>query len=315
MASALYCLKLGVKALSKEDPLLGYKISRFFLGWVPTRVTRAFIFCIRYIGKLHRCYGTGPPGFKRGNRSSYLLHGPPERNGDKIQLVDLLRDYPIFASIASELHFSDLNNLSRANKLLRETIFPSENRTAALKLARKHCCNGVKSDCWCCGVQICQDVDCRFLLASPTANTERHLKLCAAYCSSCFRNAVCGIELGKNHKCTCDLLPDTNYSRSSQQICRSCAIEPVDGVSSSPNSNIRKSTILANKIRREKILLWRNGMDFQLKCFRCKEKIAGAGAKWWVCTSCGRECRSDMHPSWTTTTMSKKKLADASDMV
>jgi hypothetical protein len=316
VASALYCFRLSVQTLFKNDPLLAYGLFRSFFGWVPTTVTSSILFYVRYLRKMRWRGKAGPSGLKKSTKLGSFPpfgHEPPERSGCETQLINLLNNYPVFASIASELHFSDLNNLSLASKSLREAIFPSDNLVGAVKLARKNCCNGSRLDCWCCGMQICQDGSCKFDLPFSSTSTEQHLLSCMPYCVSCFRVAVCSIPPGKSRKCACDSSPSASiYGQ--RGLCRPCSI----GLRDEPDSASlvsRKVGLTAKKINREKIILWEKGSVVEFECFRCEEIITSRGPRWWVCKLCQRECRSDLHPSWMTTTLTKTRPKGASDMV
>jgi hypothetical protein len=192
-----------------------------------------------------------------------------------------------------------------------------------MKLAHKNCCNGSKSGCWCCGMQICQDAGCKFNMEVYVTDTERHLETCVPYCSPCFKKGVCSIPLGKSHSCSCGFNPrGSGFFR--RDFCLTCAPQPrahASGIVSMLAAEAMSPSTLRwklrdKRIRREKVLLWEKGTVTELECFRCKEKITGPGPLWWFCTSCRRECQSELHPAWATKEMIRDRgQSDAGDMV
>jgi hypothetical protein len=58
--------------------------------------------------------------------------------------------------IARKLHYVDLVNLSIVSKRVRATIFPASEDTDQDRQLRLFSCYGnKKSECWTCGIQIC----------------------------------------------------------------------------------------------------------------------------------------------------------------
>src|SRR5580700_8063191 len=93
VASALYCFKLSVETLFKNEPLLAYGLFRLFFGWIPTTFTSSFLFYVRYLWKMQWRGKAGPSGLRKGSKLGSLSpprHEPPERSGREKKLIDLI---------------------------------------------------------------------------------------------------------------------------------------------------------------------------------------------------------------------------------
>jgi hypothetical protein len=55
--------------------------------------------------------------------------------------------------------------------------------------------------------------------------------------------------------------------------------------------------LLALREKRDKMVYRRLTLQ-SLACGKCKELLLKTGSKWWVHTSCGRECRATCHPEY-----------------
>ena len=64
-------------------------------------------------------------------------------------------NYDLLMLIARELHFVDVINLSVASRGLRDALFPKADVAARTRALRSYTCEGYKSDCSICGIQIC----------------------------------------------------------------------------------------------------------------------------------------------------------------
>lgn len=64
-------------------------------------------------------------------------------------------NYDLLMLIVRELHFVDVINLSLASRGLREALFPKTDVAARTRALRSYTCEGSKSECSICGIQIC----------------------------------------------------------------------------------------------------------------------------------------------------------------
>lgn len=78
------------------------------------------------------------------------------QNAFEGSLIELLRRRRILQGIVENSHFSDLYNLSRTSKDIRDSLLPLQQKQSVVTFFRhKSCASGSKSPCWCCGIQIC----------------------------------------------------------------------------------------------------------------------------------------------------------------
>ena len=62
----------------------------------------------------------------------------------------------IILTIAANLHYSDIASLSLASKSMHRAIYPHSSRNDRIELLQIAACQGgIKSECWCCGREIC----------------------------------------------------------------------------------------------------------------------------------------------------------------
>ena len=71
-------------------------------------------------------------------------------------LEDALSTDKIVSSIAQNLHHYEILNLGLSSKAIYRALFSSSSADSRLELLRvRSCVRGQKSECWCCGSQIC----------------------------------------------------------------------------------------------------------------------------------------------------------------
>jgi hypothetical protein len=85
-------------------------------------------------------------------RSPRYKGGPGERS----PLSDFLGTYDMLITVSEEMHYSDIMNLSRVSKSVREAVLPAHDLTRRLEIFRRYTCtDGLKTDCWVCDKSIC----------------------------------------------------------------------------------------------------------------------------------------------------------------
>jgi hypothetical protein len=71
-------------------------------------------------------------------------------------LIDVLRNRKISATISQYLHFEDIINLAVFSVPLRASLFPGPDTSKRREVLRvSSCTKGQKKQCWTCGIQIC----------------------------------------------------------------------------------------------------------------------------------------------------------------
>ncbi|KAF2031147.1 hypothetical protein EK21DRAFT_63917 [Setomelanomma holmii] len=77
-------------------------------------------------------------------------------SGEPSPLSNFLNVYDMLMVITEELHYSDVMNLSRVSKSVREAVLPAHDIDRRLQTFRRYTCpGGHKSYCWLCDTQIC----------------------------------------------------------------------------------------------------------------------------------------------------------------
>jgi hypothetical protein len=127
--------------------------SRLF-SCLPKWMQRSIYFFIRYTGKwgYHKKASVRIKLRQASSRVPYELF---KKKGTDRTLANALR-YDIVLLIAPKVHYVDLVNLSMVSKQVRATMFPiseAEDQERGLRLYS--CYGNRKSECWTCGIQIC----------------------------------------------------------------------------------------------------------------------------------------------------------------
>lgn len=80
------------------------------------------------------------------------------RHERKATLFDILthdRNDRTIVSIASNLHYSDIVSISLTSKSMNTAVFPRDRRPERIERISIASCEEDKSECWSCGVEIC----------------------------------------------------------------------------------------------------------------------------------------------------------------
>lgn len=212
----------------------------------------------------------------------------------------------ILTLISNHMHYADLINLSLTSKVVREAVFPSDDPERARKLLERNTCtDAAKADCWACSRQICD------LCANTIELTHEwswaHSEWCQPICTECYRLRL-SLEQDKHgfgaiSPCSeCDCMqggqsspfhkkdkpsdkPDPPRLDLQRQLCNFCYLLPMREC-----IKIRQ----AREIPETKRLA-----DQQPNCKSCRLALPSSGPRWWMCSHCGDECRSSIHPPWS----------------
>ena len=148
----------------KEAVVLPFKFILSFLDWIfsvlsslmPKRIRRLLHFFRRYACKW-TYHQKSSAGTTLHRLSPYpRRRAPAENTTDRALASILLID--IIPLIASELHYSDFVRLGLTSKRIKHALFPNnEKPDYNWELLRLYSCGvGMKTDCWACGIQICE---------------------------------------------------------------------------------------------------------------------------------------------------------------
>lgn len=230
--------------------------------------------------------------------------------------------HDVLVLISYKLHYIDIVNLSLASKSVRQAIFGSlelnQERTQQLRV--NTCYSELKSQCWACGTQTCTVSNarldsiskltvhwqsCQFNRDCEETTASVHLRRCRAQCSKCYLMEFCSKW---KYYCNCrtsqtnpsaansyssyrPYYSTTSTCRSEQEatiqlhrVCRSCMI-------------MNKSELMAMSEKREKEEI-RHLARQPLRCSVCEDFLESKGPRWWICSYCKLECRSNVHPPW-----------------
>jgi hypothetical protein len=76
--------------------------------------------------------------------------------GAEVPLSKFLGIYDMLMAVTERLHYSDVVNLSRVSKGVRDSVLPSHDFNRRLEIFRRYTCdNENKQDCWICDKQVC----------------------------------------------------------------------------------------------------------------------------------------------------------------
>ncbi len=120
-----------------------------------------------------------------------------------------------------------------------------------------------------------------------------HISLCAAACSKCYYKTLSdGNDMRRPCSCNDGRKKGYTYSYGAQPnfpaeriVCRDCY-------------HMTGDEALALRERRDQAV-YSNLIQQPLSCSICLESLQRSGPRWWVCSSCKRECRSDCHLGWS----------------
>lgn len=150
-------------------PRLFFISGVFILYWVPKYLFRCLPFCIKSRVRFAR-RSTVKTGLRLEQYSEMRIatlknkfggSGNVSRRyqsaeGTKSPLSEFLGIYDILILVAENLHYTDLMNLSRVSKSIKEKVLPAHDHNRRLNVYRIYTCpNGQKMPCWSCPNQIC----------------------------------------------------------------------------------------------------------------------------------------------------------------
>ncbi|KAH7138881.1 hypothetical protein B0J11DRAFT_27387 [Dendryphion nanum] len=245
-------------------------------------------------------------------------------NGEPINqtpLASFLSIYDILILVTGELHYNDINALSRTSKSVREALFPSINLSPldcqssnAQRLAhfRLYTCDPLSKDtCYLCAAQICGS--CQKSRALKLTNLPWHLDNCVPYCRVCYATSNKSDPSYRLQTPRCNCAPPDekarfldylawggpnkatyfNWQYVARTVCKMCDV-------------MLDSEIAVQRMARTKAELkdpQREGID---RCGGGRRgsgcgKLLESGVRWWGCKGCKKECTKSCHVSWTKT--------------
>ena len=229
----------------------------------------------------------------------------PNKYG-KSGFAQILQIEHILLVIVPGLHYADLVSLSRTSKSIRELVFPHGDLFIRReKFRRKSCHFSSKTRCWNCNIMICNvctpskhPINFRTILTNSLKGCKipqsevficekiRHIEGCKLCCTKCFYKRICRSFRSRRKPCKCPK-PTTAPEA---KLCRFCA--ELD------DKRAMKEAYVVAKIK--------STSAEQNDCAFCEKKIVLGGIKWWICSTCRKECLDHLHASRAT----KSKNAD-----
>ncbi|KAI1166790.1 hypothetical protein F5B18DRAFT_604197 [Nemania serpens] len=210
----------------------------------------------------------------------------------RVGLDSVLSHDVVLERIVHQLHYVDAVNLSLTTRRIRESMFPRQKSTTVEEgqLRYYSCWGNKKSDCWACGIQICDECGKSSQCAKSTVSF--HMSLCAAACSNCYRKSLSRSHF-KSHACSCDdaRRKDHTYSyrytnpSAPRLVCIDC-------------HGMTEAELLALREKRDKAMYLNLTLQ-PLSCSICSESLPRTGPRWWICSKCKMECKSSCHLGWS----------------
>ncbi|OAP58042.1 hypothetical protein AYL99_07132 [Fonsecaea erecta] len=183
-------------------------------------------------------------------------------------------------------HYADYMRLFGLSKYVRQALQSSVDH--GVENIRKMTCNdGEKSECWACRGQICSACTTHRELASPS--TSHHLDECETICSRCYLDHLCRkskrFRPSKDQQCSHRAVAkELSTTPPERGICSSCALDGDEHV-------------VARRWRKELMELI-NIEAASVACWMCHKHMRPGAPRWWICSTCGEDCKSSLHASW-----------------
>ncbi|KAI3332065.1 hypothetical protein HD806DRAFT_179665 [Xylariaceae sp. AK1471] len=263
---------------------------------MPKRAQRALLFASRYTR--HWFYYKSSRT-KHKIRDVYTLSPRAHcTDGKDKALADVLTNVEqkgvVIEWIAPKLHYVDLVNLSLTSRRIREAVFPrQQGSTGDERQLRYYSCWGnEKYDCWACEIQICNE--CSKSKQCTNSTVSFHMSLCAATCSKCYyETSLRAYEMKRPCECRDGRRKDyTGWHLGAQAnaaarrlVCTNCHVMTANELSVLKE---RHDNAVYSKLTQQ-----------PLSCSVCLEALPRTGLRWWVCSKCKRECRSNCHLAWS----------------
>ncbi|KAL5390188.1 hypothetical protein PMIN02_007073 [Paraphaeosphaeria minitans] len=242
-----------------------------------------------------------------------------EENTDA-PLAEFLSVSDVLVMITTHLHHVDITNLSLVSRRIHRTLLPAQH--APNSFLRTYSCNpGFKAHCYICPNQIC--TACLFRRELKAAQIfYDHLFHCLPHCSTCYLRTLREPRVGAHapaqidtRRCSCRY-PTASTTRHVQSrqffhgvvgidahstleeartrggpllICRTC-----NQLSDAELAAIGTARLKGEMRTRVSTTSDLKGVAYLRCCFECR-KVLEKGARWWVCDSCNKECRSGLH--------------------
>ncbi|KAI1150108.1 hypothetical protein F4825DRAFT_428028 [Nemania diffusa] len=259
---------------------------------IPARVHNPLFFAYRYIR--HWLYYRGSRAKEEVRDPHSLLLTRAHIEAKEKELYSVLSRGAL-ERIVLNLHYVDVVNLSLTSKRTYKALFPKQDPSEEDDRQLKYysCWGNEKFDCWACGIQVCKE--CSKSKQCKKSTISFHMSLCAAACSKCYYKTLSNGYLMKRG-CNCNdgrEKSTTTYSYGRAQynplvsrlVCNNC-------------HNMTRDEVLALRERRDKAT-YMNLLQQPLSCSVCSESLSRTGLRWWVCSKCKRECRSNCHVGWS----------------
>ncbi|OAG02043.1 uncharacterized protein CC84DRAFT_981693 [Paraphaeosphaeria sporulosa] len=233
-------------------------------------------------------------------------------------LAEFLCVYDVLVMVTTHLHYVDITNLSLVSRRIHKTLLPAKD--APSNFLRTYSCNpGFKARCYVCPNQICNG--CLFRREVKKAQLfYDHLFHCLPHCSKCYlrtlrepRVDVHGPAQIDTRQCACrhptastvpqflqrlfhssgndahGILEEGRTRGGPLLVCRTCN-QLSDAELAAIGTRRLKGEMRSRVLTRSDL----KGVADSKCCSGCR-KVLRKGARWWICESCNKECRSRLH--------------------
>ncbi|KAI1111525.1 hypothetical protein F5Y14DRAFT_424844 [Nemania sp. NC0429] len=283
---------LGHCLLSPVPPIMGIMrgLAEIVSSLLPSRLYYSLSVTGRHVKQWFRYRASRT---KQKAPESHIL---VTQHASHVGLYSVLSHDAVLERIARQLHYVDAVNLSLASRRMREAMFPRQKSSLVEEKQLRYysCVGGKKTDCWACGIQICDE--CSKSSRCPKSTVSFHMSLCAAACSNCYRKKL-SRSYFRSHSCSCrdgrQKNPAYSYTYGGgylnpsdpRLVCRDCHAMTDDEMQ-------------ALREKRDKAM-YTNLSQQPLSCTICSESLPRTGPRWWICSKCKMECRSRCHVDWS----------------
>lgn len=280
----------SISLLSSVPPIAGVirGLAERLLWIIPGRLHFSLSFASRYTRQWFRYRASR---IKRKAPDTHIL---TTLHNTHVGLLSVLSHDVVLERIVRQLHYVDAVNLSLTSRRTRETMFPRQKSSIVEEGQLRYfsCKGNKKSDCWACGIQICDE--CSKSSRCTKSKVSFHMSFCAAACSNCYRKSLSRSHF-RSHACKCNdsqVLGQSYsywsaYSNPSvlRLVCRDC-------------HGMTEDEMLTLREKRDKAM-YLNLTQQPLSCSICSESLPRTGPRWWICSKCKMECKSNCHLGWS----------------
>lgn len=141
-------------------------------------------------------------------------------------------------------------------------------------------------------------------MSLPNPATESHIEKCQPYCSPCYFKVLARRYVSGPEEPEVSRTYGNNYPTSSWTCCETSnermkwrPLDTQDRSLCTHCAKLQSTVALGVREAREQAEL-RHLTKQYLRCVFCDRGLNKKGSKWWGCSACKQECRSEYHLPW-----------------